>query len=139
MEEGFCKVGSSAVPWDGEVFQLQMWDAYRNYKGIRAPSGLIAKTLPASNFAKPAGVENGGAGKVEVRLKWSKGGATTAVSYRIYRGTSASNLSRVKSDVTKERFVDPSLDRGRTYYYAISGVDSAGKESPRSDPIAVKT
>lgn len=71
-----------------------------------------------------------------VALSWQ---ATPAViGYNVYRGTQASNLSKVTTalDATTS-YKDTNVTNGQTYVYSVTSVDSSNVESPRSSPVTV--
>jgi fibronectin type 3 domain-containing protein len=60
-------------------------------------------------------------------------------SFKIYRGSSASNLSLHQAGIETEIFIDAALPANGTYWYAVTAVDGNGKESARSNAMEVKT
>ena len=76
---------------------------------------------------------------VEIRLRWDRGSAANAKQFNVYRGTNALNLSLLKKGVNGYLYVDTEVPTGGTYYYAVTGVDDQGKESPRSETVHVQT
>jgi subtilisin family serine protease len=76
--------------------------------------------------------------KNAVQLSWqapSSGGAPTG--YKVYRGTSSSNLTFVATLNTSTSFNNTGLTRGVTYFFQVSATNSAG-EGPRSATVSAK-
>lgn len=77
-----------------------------------------------------------GANQHSVALSWQ---ATPAViGYYVYRGSQASNLSKVTTalDATTS-YKDTGVMNGQTYVYSVTSVDASNVESSRSNPVTV--
>jgi hypothetical protein len=75
-----------------------------------------------------------GAGSIE--LVWEAVADATLAGYRIYRAAGDAELVRVGESPTPG-FSDRSTQPGQRYRYAVTAIDQAGNESPRSSPAAV--
>lgn len=65
-------------------------------------------------------------------LTWSSPADAT---YRVYRGTSADSLRLLAQGLTTATYVDTLTTATRSYFYAVSAVDGAGREGSRSGPV----
>ncbi|MDQ3458753.1 MAG: choice-of-anchor D domain-containing protein [Deinococcota bacterium] len=95
--------------------------------------------LPEQPGGAPAAPTNLEAfpGDGEVRLSWDASGDATG--YHVYRGASADNVMTAANRLTLEpetttSYLDPGLANGVTYYYVVTAVDAAGRESPAQAP-----
>jgi len=79
-----------------------------------APEGLVA--VPAPNT---------------IELTWEASTGDGA-GYRIYRATGAGEFEKVADVNGIPSYSDHAVEHGKTYRYAVSTVDSAGREGPRS-------
>jgi len=96
---------------DGDGLTIFRWSSAAS-KIVSRPWGLSARPL----------------GETEVELRWN--GALEARSYRIYRNTDAGRLQMIASvEGGIHYFRDDGLRAGVTYWYSVSSVDSAGRES----------
>lgn len=89
--------------------------------GPAAPTGLKAVGL-------------GKAGNLHINLSWTA--SAGAVSYRVYRGTTRTSLTRLATDVLTTTYKDTPPQSG-TYYYQASAVGVTGVEGPRSATVQV--
>lgn len=95
------------------------------------PLQVDPPTAPQSLTAKHAGGPNSG----KIKLDWTApasngGGAVTG--YKIYRGTTSGGEAYVTTVGNVLSWTDTGLTKGRTYYYQVSALNSAG-EGPRSN------
>ncbi len=94
------------------------------------PAGSVA-SAPTAPTGLAAAVGNG-----TVTLTWNSGGGAT--SYNVQRGTATTGPFTAIGTVTSPApatFTDTGLTNGATYYYVVSGTNSAGT-SPNSAPVA---
>jgi hypothetical protein len=94
------------------------------------PAGNVT-TAPTAPTGLAATVGNGTA-----TLTWNAGGGAT--SYTVQRGASSNGPFTAIGTVTSPSpttFTDTGLTNGTTYYYVVSGTNSAGT-SPNSAPLA---
>jgi len=116
------------------------------YYGIEAMStGLVSQmsniitvttlqppTAPTNVMATPTAA-------TKVSLTWSpSSGGMPIANYRVYRGTSASNLPQVATR-NGTSFTDTGLTPSTTYYYAVRALDTGQNQSPLSNTVAVTT
>lgn len=126
-----------------EPWCMEMWNAYRSHQPPQpstVPTGLDKRVRAASNFAQPTGMHPTGTKFMEVKITWSVSSAVgKPASFKIYRGASTASLSLHQVGIETETFIDAALPANGTYWYAVSAVDSNGKESARSNAMEVKT
>jgi hypothetical protein len=71
-----------------------------------------------------------------VDLHWTAPPANDLAGYNVYRGPSATSLSKINPGlVASTLYDDSSVSNGSTYYYAVTSVDIYGKESAKSSTI----
>jgi hypothetical protein len=89
-----------------------------------APSGLLA--TPVSNTT--------------ISLSWSAStsGGLPIQNYRVFRGTTSSNLSQVAT-VAQPAYTDTSGFSATKCYYAVQAVDTGGNLSPMSATVSATT
>lgn len=73
-----------------------------------------------------------------VLLKWSHS-APQNLKYNIYRGLSSNSLNLISTGVSTSFFIDSTISRAVTYFYAVKAVDSVGASSIFSDIREVKS
>lgn len=67
-----------------------------------------------------------------VRVGWL-GKSFDLAGYNVYRREGDGAVTKINAELLQSPgFDDPKVDAGRTYYYSVSAVDTAGSESPRS-------
>jgi predicted small lipoprotein YifL len=90
-----------------------------------APAGLVAVAGP--------GV---------ISLSWEAGREADLAGYRVWRREEGGSPFRllVSSLVTANAFTDASVEKGKTYVYAVSACDKDGNESPKTEsgPVSLK-
>jgi uncharacterized protein (DUF1800 family) len=98
--------------------------------GGDGPFSAIASATPGNPPPAPLNL-SATPGDSFVTLSWSP--AERAASYNVYRGTSANGQlpEPLMTGVTTSAFVDATATNGVTYFYKVTGVNTAG-ESPRS-------
>jgi hypothetical protein len=80
-----------------------------------APTGLRAVPAPGS-----------------IELTWDQNPEPDVAGYRIYRAAPGGNFTRLTETGPVPSYSDHAVESGKTYRYAVSAVDRAGNESPRS-------
>jgi hypothetical protein len=73
------------------------------------------------------------AGSRVVVLSWPSSPEPDAAGYNVYRGTGGETLRLAASNLTSARFIDEGLTDETTYRYAVTALDRAGNEGPRSE------
>ncbi len=66
----------------------------------------------------------------------------TIAGYNVYRGSASTGpFSRLNSSspLSTTSYIDNTVDGGRTYYYEVKSVDTAGVESPPAGPVPATT
>src|SRR5439155_4904429 len=98
---------------------------HRSRPALAAPIGLLGKTS-CDGFLK-----------AKVQLSWYSGGASRADGYAVYRSDSRDgpwDKIELLSGRSKTGFVDPHLNTGATYYYAVRS--TAGSRMSSSSAVA---
>jgi hypothetical protein len=85
-----------------------------------APKGLQGSTAPNS-----------------IELNWERNTEEDLNGYRIYRGEGSGTMEKIADVTAVPSYSDRKVEHGKSYRYAITAVDQAGNESPRSAPIEV--
>lgn len=124
---------------NGAVYTFRVFAV--NAKGEGAASPTLAASpapvpdAPANVVAAPTGASAGSA--TGVTVSWQSP-STTVERFLVLRGTSPTVITQQVGNLTPTQtsFVDNAVDHGRTYYYAIVSVNTAG-QSPPSAPVAV--
>jgi fibronectin type 3 domain-containing protein len=98
------------------------------------PTDLIPPGPPEGLVAIP--LKNG------IELNWRENRETDLLGYHLYRRKHGEgDFKRLtETPVTKETFLDPHVELGQDYEYAVTAVDNSVKrnESPRSEEVSVK-
>jgi fibronectin type 3 domain-containing protein len=144
---GLSQVGLAAATTSPSFISYPLTPGTTYYFGVEAvdTSGNIspmsavvsAKTLapptaPTKLVATPDSTTDMG-------LTWVAGTSGLPLAeYRIFRGTSASNLSQVAVN-TKTSYTDTGLTPGTKYYYAVQEEDTGGDLSPLSVTVSATT
>ncbi|HRK74567.1 MAG TPA: fibronectin type III domain-containing protein, partial [Rhodothermales bacterium] len=96
-------------------------------------SGVLGQAVPAPpvNFSVRTGDKT-------AIIRWESGDRTT-LGYYVYWSTNPTGpfTSRTSVMQTQPYWVDTSLPNDRTYYFAISAVNTSFTEGEKSQPIAV--
>ena len=101
--------------------------------GPRADIGAYEAPSPPS---APTGLQ-ATPGFTRITLTWT--GSTGAVSYNIYRGTSASREAATPINtkpILGTRYTDTGLTDGQTYYYIVRAVNTAGRSGRSNEAFA---
>ncbi len=120
------------------TYYVEVYDAAEN--SARAP-GTGTYTITVTDNDAPAPITDltataVGGGSIE--LAWSAATDNIGVvSYNVYRASSAitdlTGLTPIATGVTATSYIDAATADGTTYYYAVTGVDSAGNEGAVSN------
>ena len=60
------------------------------------------------------------------------------VSYIVYRGTSVDHLEPIARDIQQMEYIDKSVEKNITYWYAVAAQTATGTETKRSEPVSAK-
>jgi fibronectin type 3 domain-containing protein len=83
---------------------------------VHATASIVTPPAPSGLIATVAGNR--------VTLSWN--GVDTAMSYLVYRGTSAGGESATPFTVSGTSYIDESVVAGKTYFYEVAAVNLAG-------------
>jgi hypothetical protein len=91
------------------------------------PADTFPPSAPASLRAIPA------MGSIE--LSWERSPEADVAGYRVYRAIPGGSWERIAA-VDLPGFSDRTVEKGKTYRYAVTAIDRSGNESPRSAETA---
>jgi hypothetical protein len=96
--------------------------------------GAIAVSSPVSVSVVPT--SGGSSNGATLRIGWDPSISPDVVGYRFYLGTSSRNYSATNNigNVTTHSITN--LERGRTYYFAVTSISSSNLESDYSEEIS---
>lgn len=77
------------------------------------------------------------AGVRSIELVWERCPESDLRGYRVYRAEKGVELALLTDFVDAPAFSDRQVEAGKTYTYAVSAMDHAGNESPRSAAIEI--
>lgn len=105
---------------------------------VESDASDIVTITPIDTFAPatPVGLSSI-LGVNSIELSWDRNTEADFRGYLIYRAVGDGAFTRLGGPVESPAFSDKTIEPGRAYRYAISAVDGAGNESPRSPAIAV--
>jgi fibronectin type 3 domain-containing protein len=116
-------------------YAVQATDTGGDLSPMSSTVTAVVPALPAAPTAVTAAANSGS----KVTVNWSEATAGMPIaSYRVFRGSSPSNLSQVAT-TTATSYIDTSVSASTTYYYAAEAVDTGGDVSPMSTTVAVTT
>jgi hypothetical protein len=75
------------------------------------------------------------AGPTSIELAWDRNTEPDLAGYHIYRSMGGGAWEKLADVSQAPAYSDHQVEAGKTYQYAISAVDQAGNESPRSAPV----
>ena len=129
--DSWTKIGSAYAPSDLwtmlgiSLFILVgvplIYDAYK---------AIQARRVKGRTLLPPMGLNAAPDGTGGVVLRWSP--AQHAHNYRVYRDDVLVGSTR------ETQYADAAVPLGRTYRYAVTTVDDAGTESPRTTPVSLE-
>ena len=61
---------------------------------------------------------------------------STVAGYNVYRTQPDGTYTQIASGVPGPSYIDGNVKRGKTYHYFVRAVDTAGHESPFSNPAS---
>ena len=100
---------------------------------------IAAKTKPVPDPVQNFSVESNQV--KQVTISWDANAEPDIKSYRIFSGTSATNVKRKLKDVAgnNTQYVHGRLKDGNSYFYAIQAIDVDGLQSKRSEVVLAAT
>jgi len=139
------------LPVGGAVFQDKEFAFGRTYRYVlRSTTTLAAGFLesddsaavevkPADTFppAAPAGISIA-AGPEFLTLIWDANAEKDLAGYHVWRraGESGEFVRLTSAPLLETTYTDRSVEKNKTYFYAITVVDAAGNASPRSAAVS---
>jgi hypothetical protein len=104
-------------------------------------TGTLTITSNASNSTLTVSLSGTGVAaptaQHSVSLNW-QASASLVSGYFVYRGSSASNTSKLfVTAIAATTYADSTVANGQTYFYAVTSVDSNGVESSPSNEVSV--
>ncbi|MDQ6758863.1 MAG: hypothetical protein M3Z32_03220, partial [Acidobacteriota bacterium] len=92
--------------------------------------------MPEDTFppAIPAGL-TASAGLQTIELAWERNTEPDFKGYRVYRRTGEGTFEKIGELIEAPSFSDKKVETGKRYGYAISSVDQAGNESPKTPVV----
>ena len=101
--------------------------------GDLSPMSTVVQVTVFMPPSPPGGLTATPTGATKVSLTWSAAasGGLPIQYYQVYRGTSASNLTKLAT-VTQISYTDKSISAGTTYYYGVMAQDTAADLSSMS-------
>jgi hypothetical protein len=107
---------------------------------VGGAQGSLTISSNASDSVLQVGLSGTGVAQAAahtVALNWQPS-VSSVIGYYVYRGSSASSLSKLIPSVdTSTSYTDSGVTNGQTYYYAVTSVSSGNVESLPSTPLAV--
>jgi len=106
--------------------------------GAVSPMSSVVTGSTLISPAAPTGLAVTPESTSKLSLAWlpAVAGTLPVQNYRVYRGSSPSNLAQVAM-VLQTAYTDTSVTSGALYYYAVAAADTAGNLSPQSSAVAV--
>jgi len=77
------------------------------------------------------------AGPNSIELAWDRNIDPDLAGYRVYRSVGGGPWEKIADVSQVPAYSDHQIETGKLYQYAITAVDQAGNESPRSGPVEV--
>ncbi|HXK58277.1 MAG TPA: hypothetical protein PLP42_00145 [Acidobacteriota bacterium] len=74
----------------------------------------------------------------KVQLLWQPSDADDVKGYRVYRGMTPTETTRINDLVRENGFTDTAPPPGDTLYYQVSAVDLRDNEGEKSEPLVIK-
>lgn len=119
--------------------QTATLDVIFNPTTAAAHSGSVNISSNATNSPVTVAVIGTGVAGIthSVLLSWGASSSSGIAGYYLYRSTTTgSGFARlVASPLSGLKYTDGSVQPGRTYYYQVTAVSSAGVESPRTPEV----
>jgi len=101
------------------------------------PSEPVAIT-PVDTFAPSVPVAlTALAGPDSIEVSWQRSPESDLAGYYLYRSVNAAPFERQGGLITLPTYSDHNVEHGKTYRYAVSGIDRKNNESEKSSPASV--
>ena len=124
----------------GEAYRYTV-QAFEKSGDIDAESEIPAakEITPVPKFppAVPAGLK-AIAGTESIELEWDRNSEPDLKGYRVYRSANGGAWEKI-AETEVPSYSDHAIKPGQQYQYAVSAIDQAALESPRSAPVAAST
>lgn len=122
------------------TYQVQTVVKLGNNKEAESDLSAEAFITPVDQFppAPPSGLRPSAAVN-SIELAWDRNNESDLAGYRIYRTTvtalAAAPLEKLADIGQIPSYSDRNVEHGKTYRYALSAIDRAGNESPKTPPV----
>jgi hypothetical protein len=109
-----------------------------NHKEAESDLSEEVSITPSDTFppAAPKGVQTSTAPN-SIELNWERNTEEDLSGYRVYRAEGNGALEKIADVSAVPSYSDRKVEHGKTYRYAITALDQAGNESPRSSAVDV--
>jgi len=142
---GFEQIATPEKPEYDDAVDLGK--EYSYYVQALAPAGdgtaesdnsATISFTPKDEFppAAPVGLQFILGGKT-IELTWTRNTEPDLAGYQVYRAFENNAYERIKDTQESTSYSDRNIEPGRHYRYAVTAVDRAGNESPKSEPVTV--
>jgi hypothetical protein len=124
------------------AYQVQTIVKLAGNKEAESDLSAEASITPVDTFppAAPSGLRPSPAVN-SIELAWDRNNESDLAGYRIYRTTvtaaAAAPLEKLADIGQIPSYSDRNVEHGKTYRYALSAIDRAGNESPKTPPVEV--
>jgi hypothetical protein len=143
--EAFAAIAEAPQPpWTDTTTEFGKTYAYRvqtiaklaNNREAESDLSVEVSITPEDKFppAVPTGLR-ATATPNSIELTWDSNTEPDFAGYRVYRASADGPFEKVADTSTLPAYSDRAVEPGKTYRYAISGVDQAGNESMRSSAV----
>jgi hypothetical protein len=124
------------------TYQVQTIVKLGNNKQAESDLSAEVSKTPEDTYppAAPSGLRPSAAVN-SIELAWDRNNESDLAGYRIYRTTvtaaAAAPLEKLADLGQIPSYSDRNVEHGKTYRYALSAIDRAGNESPKTPPVDV--
>lgn len=104
-------------------------------KSVSIPGQKKVDVVAVPELEEPTLTESTEFGKTifKVGVFWKKSANPAVVAYNLYRTTTPGKDYQLLTSTAENRYVDVAVEDGKTYYYAVSAIDSQFVETPLSN------
>jgi len=134
-----ARQGVAGIPkmLDGVVVQVVVTGKFYALAKPDRPPGQDKKNPPP---AAPTGLTATAVSSSQINLDWADNSESDLSHYNVYRSTTTGSYGeQIASNVTTSSYSDSELAAGTTYYYVVTAVDTATKESDYSEEASDTT